>query len=337
MSAAVETSPPREEKATWTGKLRESALEALPPDRLLPDRQPAYVASWVYVFGALSIAAFIVVLLSGAVLAVEGPAWWHQSSVGLFVNSTHLWGTEFFFMFMVVHLWAKFFMAAWRGKRKATWITGVVAFAVSIGAAFTGYLSQQNFDSEWISTQAKDGINSTGAGAFWNVLNFGQMLMWHIVLLPLVVSLIIGLHVLLVRRRGVVPPFAPTPAQLAKAGLGFAAATSSPGASSSGEEPETPMGQGLPGLLGEPPGELTRQQPHADLTRQEPPSGQAQTQEPPPQQGLPEELPSQARNGQEVPSPAPASEEPSPGEPTAEGPASESSQESLWHLPEDES
>jgi len=180
------------EKDTWTGKIREKAVEALPPERLLPDRQPAYVASWSYVFGALSIGAFIVVLLSGAVLAVEGPAWWHKSNVGLFVNSLHMWSTEFFFMFMVVHLWAKFFMAAWRGRRKATWITGVIAFAVSIGAAFTGYLSQQNFDSEWIGTQAKDGINSTGAGAFWNVLNFGQMLMWHIVLLPLVVAMVIG-------------------------------------------------------------------------------------------------------------------------------------------------
>jgi ubiquinol-cytochrome c reductase cytochrome b subunit len=70
-------------------------------------------------------------------------------------------------------------------------------------------LSQQNFDSQWISTQAKDGINSTGAGAIFNVTNFGQMLMWHIMLLPLVVVLLVGVHVLLVRRRGVVPPFAP--------------------------------------------------------------------------------------------------------------------------------
>jgi ubiquinol-cytochrome c reductase cytochrome b subunit len=101
-------------------------------------------------------------------------------------------------------------MAAWRGRRRATWITGVVSFVVSIGAAFTGYLSQQNFDSQWISTQAKDGINATGAGAIFNVTNFGQMLMWHIMLLPLVVVVLVGLHVLLVRRRGVVPPFAPT-------------------------------------------------------------------------------------------------------------------------------
>jgi hypothetical protein len=35
------------------------------------------------------------------------------------------------------------------------------------------------------------------------------MLLWHIVLLPLIVSIVIAIHVLLVRRRGVVPPFAP--------------------------------------------------------------------------------------------------------------------------------
>ncbi len=207
--AAAVGSDPAAERPTWTGRFRKRALSNLPPDKLLPDTQPAYVASWIYVFGALTLAAFAVVCLSGAVLAIEGPNWWHVSSAGLFVNSMHLWGTECFFFFMVVHLWGKFFMAAWRGKRAATWITGVIAFVLSIATAFTGYLSQQNFDSEWIGTQAKDGINATGAGAFWNVLNFGQMLLWHVLLLPLVVAVFIGIHVLLVRRRGVVPPFAP--------------------------------------------------------------------------------------------------------------------------------
>jgi ubiquinol-cytochrome c reductase cytochrome b subunit len=35
--------------------------------------------------------------------------------------------------------------------------------------------------------------------------------MWHIVLLPLVIGGLTVWHVLLVRRRGVVPPFAPEP------------------------------------------------------------------------------------------------------------------------------
>ena len=200
-----------EDADQWTAKLRHAAVEALPPERLMPDRQPAYVASWIYVFGVLTLAALAVVILTGTVLAIFGPSWWHESSTGLFVNSLHLWSVEVFFFAMVVHLWGKFFMAAWRGRRRATWITGVVAFVISVGAAFTGYLSQQNFDSQWISTQAKDGINATGAGAIFNVTNFGQMLMWHIMLLPLVVVLLVGLHVLLVRRRGVVPPFALPP------------------------------------------------------------------------------------------------------------------------------
>jgi ubiquinol-cytochrome c reductase cytochrome b subunit len=118
-----------------------------------------------------------------------------------------------FFFFMVIHLWAKFLMAAWRGRRALTWVTGAVAFLGSIGTAFTGYLSQTNFDSQWISTQAKDGLNSVGIGAFFNVLDTGQMLLWHVLLLPVTVGLLIAGHVLLVRRHGVVPPFDADPDQ----------------------------------------------------------------------------------------------------------------------------
>lgn len=195
-----------EDASQWTAKLRRKALTYLPPEKLMPDRQPEYVSSWIYVFGVLTLSAFLVVAISGALLALEGPSWWHESGLGHFVNSLHLWSVELFFLFMVVHLWGKFFMAAWRGKRSLTWITGVLAFLTSVGAAFTGYVSQQNFDSQWISTQAKDGMNSMGIGAFFNVLNFGQMFMWHILLLPLIVLLIVGVHVMQVRLRGVVPP-----------------------------------------------------------------------------------------------------------------------------------
>ncbi len=97
-------------------------------------------------------------------------------------------------------------MAAWRGRRALTWITGAVAFVASIGTAFTGYLVQQNFDSQWIAGQAKDGLNAVGIGSFFNVMDFGQMLLWHIALLPLVLGLLTVWHVLLVRRRGVVQP-----------------------------------------------------------------------------------------------------------------------------------
>jgi quinol-cytochrome oxidoreductase complex cytochrome b subunit len=193
-------------RRSWTGRVRERGVAALPPERLLPETQPIYVASWVYIFGALTLGAFVWVITSGLVLAVEGPSWWHHSTAGRFVNSMHLWSVELFFFLMVLHLWAKFFMAAWRGKRGPTWVSGVIAFVVSITTGFTGYVSQQNFDSQWIGTQAKDGLNAAGIGAFFNVLNFGQMLMWHILLLPVVLGFLIVIHILMVRRLGVAPP-----------------------------------------------------------------------------------------------------------------------------------
>ena len=195
----------------WTARLRGRAVRALPPEQLLPDRQPAYVASWIYVFGVATLAALLIVLVSGFVLALEGPQWYHTSPQGHFVNGLHLWSVELFFFTMVIHLWGKFFMAAWRGKRAMTWVTGVVAFLGSIATAFTGYLVQSNFDSQWIAGQAKDGLNSVGVGAWFNVLNYGQMLLFHVVLFPLVLGFLVIWHVLLVRRRGVVPPFEDEP------------------------------------------------------------------------------------------------------------------------------
>jgi hypothetical protein len=213
ISVAPATSAPvsevgadHEEEGMWTARLRRTAVGLLPPAKLLPDRQPAYVASWVYVFGVATLAALGIAIASGLAIALGGVDWWHTNPVGHFFNSLHLWSVELFMAFMVIHLWGKFWMAAWRGRRALTWITGVVAFLASVVECFTGYLSQQNFDSQWISTSGKDAINATGLGAFFNLLNFGQMLLWHVVLLPLVLVAIAGIHVLLVRVRGVSHP-----------------------------------------------------------------------------------------------------------------------------------
>lgn len=205
-SAAADGTGEPGDPAMWTAKVRRFGLRWLPPGKLLPDSQPAYVASWIYVFGVASLAALGVAIVSGFALALGGPDWWHYDPVGHFFNSLHLWSVELFMAFIVIHLWGKFWMAAWRGRRRMTWITGVVAFVASVVECFTGYLSQQNFDAQWISTNGKDAINGTGLGSFFNLMNFGQMLMWHIVLVPLVLVAIVGAHVLLVRVRGVSHP-----------------------------------------------------------------------------------------------------------------------------------
>jgi quinol-cytochrome oxidoreductase complex cytochrome b subunit len=192
--------------SSWTERTRDYLGRKLPAANLLPDRQPYYVGSWVYIFGVITIAALVWVILSGIVLAFFGPQWWHVSGVGRFFNGLHFWSVQLFFVFMVLHLWGQYFAAGWRDGRAKTWMAGVLIFLVSIIAAFTGYVSQQNFDAQWIAVNAKDAMNSVGAGAYFNVLNFGQMYGIHVVLLPLGITFLVGLHVVLVRMKGVVKP-----------------------------------------------------------------------------------------------------------------------------------
>lgn len=191
-----------------TGGLRRWLSTVVRAEDLLPEELPEYTRSYVYMFGALTLGAFVCLVASGLLLALFGPGWWHISPVGHFVNSIHFWSVQAFFFFMVLHLWAQFMMASWRGGRGLTWVVGALMFVCSIIAAFTGYLSQQNLDSQWIAAQGKDAINSIGVGAFFNLLNFGQMFSIHIGIMPLVIAGLITVHVILVRRRGLVPPLA---------------------------------------------------------------------------------------------------------------------------------
>jgi quinol-cytochrome oxidoreductase complex cytochrome b subunit len=206
MSEPIRSEPiPR----SWTLAVRQYISRRLPLENLLPDRQPYYVGSWVYVFGVITIAALVWTILSGVVLAFFGPQWWHVSAIGRFFNSLHFWSVQLFFVFMVLHLWGQYFAAGWRDGRAPTWMIGAVIFLVSILAAFTGYLAQQNFDSQWIAVNAKDAVNSTGAGGFFNVLNFGQMYGLHVMLIPVAVTILVVLHLVQVRMRGVVKPIQP--------------------------------------------------------------------------------------------------------------------------------
>ena len=95
-SVAAEPSA-RRGRDTWTAALTRWVEGLVPEGQWLPDRQPVYVASWIYVFGVACLASLVVIIASGLVLALGGVTWWHSSTVGHFVNSVHLWSVELFF------------------------------------------------------------------------------------------------------------------------------------------------------------------------------------------------------------------------------------------------
>ncbi len=173
---------------------------------VLPTRMPVYVSSVAYLFGAASLMGFLLLIVTGLVMALFGPNWYHFSATGHFVNSLHFWSTQIFFAAILLHLATKFSMAAWRDKRWKTWILGTLSFAVLITTGLTGFLLQSSFDSQWIAVQAKDAMNAIGIGAFFNTANVGQILTLHIAVLPVAGLILVGVHLFLVRRDSPVKP-----------------------------------------------------------------------------------------------------------------------------------
>jgi quinol-cytochrome oxidoreductase complex cytochrome b subunit len=173
----------------------------------LPTRMPVYVNSVAYLFGATALMSFLLLIVTGVLLALGGPFWYHTNSIGRFIDYMHFWSVHFFFGGIVAHLLTKFFMGAWRDGRWLTWMVGGLLLATGIFTGLTGFLMQTNWDSQWIATQAKDAMNATGVGALFNTMNTGQVLMLHAVVMPLVMGAGIGVHLLLVRRDSPVRPY----------------------------------------------------------------------------------------------------------------------------------
>jgi quinol-cytochrome oxidoreductase complex cytochrome b subunit len=191
----------------WSKAVRETASEKLAWERLIPSEQPVYVSSLVYSLGVFTLSSFVFCIGSGVIMAAKGPFWYQTSALGAYMRSLHFWSVQAFFFFMTMHLVGQFFMGSWREGRAMTWVIGALSFAVSVLTAFTGYLSRGDFFAQWNQVQSKDAFNGAGLDGFLNILNNGQVYGLHIAVLPLLLTALIGWHLLAVRSKGVVPPF----------------------------------------------------------------------------------------------------------------------------------
>ncbi len=172
----------------------------------LPTQMPAYVNSFVYLFGVSALSALGLLVLTGFIMALFGPNWYHLTRVGRFFNSLHFWSVQFFFFALVSHLVTKYLTASWRDGRWKTWMLGLLAFGAAVLTGLTGFLSQSNWDSQWIAVQAKDAMNSLGVGALFNAMNYTQVLTLHIFFLPVILSAVVLIHLYFIRSEGSVKP-----------------------------------------------------------------------------------------------------------------------------------
>jgi cytochrome b6 len=190
---------------------------------------PVHRYSAIYYLGGMTLFFFLVQVLTGILLmlyyrptaaeAFESVELIMTSvSFGWLIRSLHSWSANLMIFFAFLHLASVYFTKAYRPPRELTWATGCLAFFLALGFGFSGYLLPWNelaFFATRVGTQIPSTIPVVGE-AIMRFLRGGDRVTsatvsrfygWHVAILPALMVVVLGLHLLLVQLLGMsVPP-----------------------------------------------------------------------------------------------------------------------------------
>ncbi len=167
---------------------------------------PAYANKFFYSLGFLSMICFLILIATGVVMAAYGPDWWLTVGAGRYFRSVHLWATQAFVLFMILHLVIVFFTSGFKKPRQLTWVIGALMFVFVLLEAEFGYVLRGDFSGQWRSLQGADLYNGTGMGAWLNNLNYREIYGIHVVAIPAIILGLLFLHYLRIRFLGIAKP-----------------------------------------------------------------------------------------------------------------------------------
>src|SRR4051812_4342650 len=186
---------------------------------------PRNTASWWYVFGSAALTVFMLQLVTGILLALiyvpsAGEAWSslqalnHDVTLGWFIRALHGWGSNFMVAIVLIHMVQVFLFGAYKFPRELTWIVGVFLLLVTLGMAFTGQVLRFDQDAYWglgIGASIVSRVPLLGPSLVTLVLGgpiiagatLSRFFALHVFVIPGLLMLFVGLHVLLVLKLGV--------------------------------------------------------------------------------------------------------------------------------------
>ncbi len=174
--------------------------------KLMIEKIPKFGNRFFYSLGFLSMISFMMLLVTGVIEVIFGANWWLTNSAGKYVRSLHLWSTQAFVLFVLLHLIVVFSTSGFKKPRRLTWIMGVLMFFFVLAETEFGYVLRGDFSSQWRSLQGADFYNGSGIGKLIDTLNYKQMYGVHIALVPLAIMGLLLFHYVLVRILGIANP-----------------------------------------------------------------------------------------------------------------------------------
>lgn len=193
---------------------------------------PNHAMKWAYFFGGLALLFFIIQLLTGLLLLV-----YYQPTVqeandsvkfitghvpgGSIIRNIHAWSSSAMVLIVILHLLTTFAMKAFEKPRELTWLTGVFLLFITYVFAFTGHLlpwHQLSVNATKIGLQFIGAVSQYSPKQYSHIPvqlveliqggpSVGQEMLSrffsiHVVVLPLFVIFILGLHLFMVQVHG---------------------------------------------------------------------------------------------------------------------------------------
>ena len=189
---------------------------------------PRHAASPIYCLGGMAVLTFLIQAITGIFLGlyyVPTPDQAHDSIIyimtvvpfGSIMRSLHHWSANLMIASVVLHLLRVFFTASYKNPRELNWMLGVLLLAFTVFFGFTGYILPWNQVSFWGSTIALQ-ITATMPiiGPILAKILMGgdsiggptllRLYILHVMVLPLVLTLSMLLHFVIIRLQGISGP-----------------------------------------------------------------------------------------------------------------------------------
>ncbi len=191
-------------------------------------RVPIHRTTLFYFLGGMALFLFAIQVATGILLSLyykPSPDQAFESvraimteiDFGWLIRSIHVWSANLLIGVLFLHVLTTYMMRAYRGPREITWMTGVLLLFLFLAFGFSGYLlpwNQLAFFATRVGTAivgavpwvgkdllllARSGENVTGD-------TLARFYALHVVILPLTVFALLGLHLFLVQKHGISIP-----------------------------------------------------------------------------------------------------------------------------------
>ncbi len=150
-------------------------------------------------------------LAYGSVQAIE-----HKVPLGALVRQMHAWGASFIVIVLAVHVVKVLWHGSYKRPRELTWVAGFLLQVLTLGFCLSGYLlpwNQLGFWATKVAVGAADSVPVIGealkgfacGGADVSGATLGRFFALHVLLLPLTLVVLLGVHLGLVIRLGITP------------------------------------------------------------------------------------------------------------------------------------